>query len=406
MSLSSPSYILPDAEPSWSLWRSLAAAQGEALNSPSEFDDSGRHVVVGLPATGCRTVGLVLPTVDKTLLPAMIGAQLEKRGIAVEAGASPNYAFHILGQNAVSTVVSVDVLTSPFPENVAVSRAVNYTAALRMKALPQGELTVIEEQGLLILAANHQGKLWHSHVLGMTDSDPADLARELEIARLSLEAQDGFGAVRSALLVGEKLAPLKAELKKHTALEINTTPALKPNAALRVETFQKLLPPAVCEAQAARGRRGFYARVGVLVAILYAVIFTFGWWYLNHLGEKTSSLRKEVASTEAPAAEVQKTHKLWVQMSPAIEVHRYPVVILSQITALMPPSGVLLRRFEAKPTEIELRGDARDAQTATQFFDDLKKHPKLSRYNWNMPVPSVKDKVASFKIQGKLEGEG
>ena len=79
------------------------------------------------------------------------------------------------------------------------------------------------------------------------------------------------------------------------------------------------------------------------------------------------------------------------------------MVLLSQITAIMPPSGIVLKRFDTKLNEISISGDARDAQTATLFLEDLKKHTKLKAYSWSMPVPSVKDKVASFKIQGKLE---
>ena len=331
---------------------------------------------------------------------------MEKRGIVVETTPAPNFACHILAQTALNTVVSVDVLVNPFPDTLAVSRAVNYSAALRLKSLPQGELVVVEEQGLLVLAVNHLGRLWHSHVLGTVESDVTDLARELDIAKFSLDVQQALGSVRAVTLVGSKLALLKNELAKHSTLEIHTTPALLPDRALKVDAFPKLLPPSVCEAQSARSRRSLYARIGVLVTAVYVVLFVFGWMYLSSLETQAAQLRKQVAESGPPAEEVKQTAKLWRQLEPAIEAQRYPVVLLSEITALMPPSGVLLKRFEAKPTEIELRGDARDAQTATQFFDDLKKHPKLSRYKWDMPVPSVKDKVASFKIQGKLEGEG
>ena len=100
-------------------------------------------------------------------------------------------------------------------------------------------------------------------------------------------------------------------------------------------------------------------------------------------------------------------------MEPAIDTRRYPMVQLSEITALMPPSGVLIRKVETKiheiekntVNEIEITGDARDAQTATQFLEDLKSNARLGQFVWNMPVPSVKDRVAAFKIQGKAGGK-
>jgi Tfp pilus assembly protein PilN len=360
-------------------------------------------MVVGLPATACRSLGLILPDTDASLLPSMIEAQLERRGIVVEKGKVPNFAWHMLAHNAGLTFVSVDVLASPFPQDLSVTHAANYTAALRMMQLPANDLVVIEEQGLLVLAANIQGKLWHSHIIGTAESTPADLARELELAKLSLEAQEGFGAVRGVALVGDRLAPLISVLKKWTAIPLSTVAALQPHRALKLDAFQKMLPPAVYEAQASRARRGLFLRVGVLTAILYVLIFGFGWFYLNTLKAKVEKAEAEIRRTSEPASEVRTTKQRWTALEPATNSQRYPMVLLSQITAIMPPSGIVLKRFDTKLNEISISGDARDAQTATLFLEDLKKHTKLKAYSWSMPVPSVKDKVASFKIQGKLE---
>ena len=76
---------------------------------------------------------------------------------------------------------------------------------------------------------------------------------------------------------------------------------------------------------------------------------------------------------------------------------------LNDVTSVMPPSGIVLRKFEPKTTEIEIRGEARDAQTAFQFLEDIKKHRNLGRYEWSMPQPSVREKTASFRAQGKLK---
>ena len=403
MSLTASAFLLPDAEPSWRFWKSLSAAKSETLETPSECRESGRPVVVGLPATAGRTVGLMLPTADAKLLPTMVEAQLERRGIVVEKLPAPNFAWHLLGTSGGQTFVSVDVLANPFPDDLAVPTAANYTAALRMRQLPQNDLVVVEEQGQLVLGAGLQGRLWHSHIIGNAETGAADLAREMEIAKMTLETQEGFSAVRGVSLVGERLALLANELKKHTAIPISTITALHPNRTLNVDSFQRMLPRSVYQAQASRARRRQLASVGVLTSIIYVLLFVIGWWYLQGLQAKVSTLQAEIDKTNAPASEIRKTHDWWVALEPAIEPQRYPMTILSQVTSIMPPSGVVLKRYEAKPAEIELNGDARDAQTASQFVEDLKKHPKLSRYNWNMPVPTVKDKAASFKIQGKLD---
>jgi len=404
---------MPDAEPVWKLWRSLTSNKAEMLDSPAECRDPSKPVVVGLPATACRTIGLILPAADDSLLPAMIEAQLEKRGVTVVRDPAPNFAWHILGRDAVQCIVSVDVLAQPFPDSLAVNHAVNYTAALRLVSLPPREITIVEEQGLLVLAAGQQGRLWHSHIIGPADLAPADLARELEIARLGLESIDGFGTVRGVTLVGQRLEPLKAELKRHTAIALETVAALEPNGSLKLDTFQKLLPSSVYVAQKQKAARARFISIALLVMLLYAAAVAGAWWHLNSLQRRVKTLKSAVAETEAPAAKVRETAARWSAMEPAIDPQHYPMVQLSQITALMPPSGVLIRRIEAKNheidrsmvNEIEISGDARDAQTVTQFLEDLKSNSKLNHFTWSMPVPSVKDRIAVFKIQGKSGGK-
>lgn len=361
-------------------------------------------MVVGLPATACRTIGLVLPQTDAALLPAMIEAQLERRGIIVEHAPAANFAWHVLSAQGGQTLVSVDVLAHPFPAELAVNHASKYTAALRLQTLPPGELVLVEEQSQLVLAANQAGKLWHSHIIGTIELAPADIARELELTRLSLESQEGFGAVRGVTLVGHHLGSIKAELAKHTPMLLEHAKALVPNRALNLDTFPKLLPLSVFHAQAGREKRRRMLSVGLLMALIYAVVCVMAWWYLGQLEKDAATLENTSASIRQPAADVRATAQKWRSLEAATDAQRYPMVQLSHVTNLMPPSGIVLKRFEAKLTELDLRGDARDAQTVTQFLEDLKKHPTLSRFTWSMPTPTMKDKVASFRITGKLEG--
>ena len=405
MSANAATFLLPDSEPAWRLWRAASSGKPETLESPADCREGSRPVVVGLPATACRTIGLVLPIADAALLPSMIEAQLERRGITITKSPVPNFVCHLLGQDAAQSIVSVDVLAQPFPENLAVHHAVNYTAALRLILLPTQMMVVVEEQGLLVLAIGGQGKLWHSHIIGAADSAPKKLAQELEIAQLGIETTGGIGALRGITLVGARLAPLALELRKHTGIAIENIPALDPNRGLNLDGFQKLLPASVFEAHAARSRKQKLVKLALFIAIFYAVAFAACWWHLQSLRDSVKELNADIAKTEAPASEVRKTAQRWHELEPAVDVHRYPMVQLSQITALMPPSGVVIKRFDSKLAEIEISGDARDAQTATQFFEDLKGHHNLSRYTWSMPVPSVRENFASFKIQGKLDAK-
>lgn len=404
MSASAASFLLPDTEPSWRLWRSLASTKAEPVSSPAEFRDQSRALVVGLPATACRTIGLILPTVDATLLPSMIESQLERRGIHVEKSPTPNFAWHLLGQNQGHSFVSVDVLAHPFPDDLAVAQAANYTAALRLVTLPANNLCIIEEHGLLVLAANFQGRLWHSHVTGFAEMPVQDLAREIDLARLTLESQEGFGVVRGVTLAGERPAALAPELRKYIGMPLEVSGPPGANRGLDLKALPKLLPASVFTTQASRETRRRLLSVGVLTLILYAILFACGWWYLQSLKQDVAAMEKRSNVLLEPAERVRAASDRWRALEPAVEKQRYPMVQLSHVTSIMPPSGVVIKRFSAKPTEIELRGDARDLQTAAQLLEDLKKHPKLNRFHWEMPTPDIKNKIATFRITGKMDG--
>ncbi|QIF02238.1 hypothetical protein [Roseimicrobium sp. ORNL1] len=403
MSASAASFLLPDTEPSWRLWRSLASTKAEPVSSPAEFREQSRPIVVGLPATACRTIGLMLPTVDTTLLPSMVEAQLERRGIHVEKTPTPNFAWHLLGQSQGQSFVSVDVLAHPFPGDLAVPHAVNYTAALRLVTLPANNLCIVEELGLLVLVANFQGRLWHSHVTGFAEMPVQDLARELDLARLTLESQEGFGVVRGVTLAGERPAALATELRKYISMPIEVAGPPGANRGLDLKALPKLLPVSVFTAQANRESRRRLVSVGMLTMVLYAILFALGWWHLQSLKAEAADLEARASGLREPAERVRTSFERWRALEPAVEKQRYPMMQLSHVTSIMPPSGIVIKRFSAKPTEIELRGDARDLQTAAQFLEDLKKHPKLDRFHWEMPTPDIKNKIASFRITGKMD---
>lgn len=404
MSVSASSFLLPDTLPSWRLLKSLSADHAETVDVPSNCRENSRPLIVGLPATACRTVGLVLPNADTAMLKAMIETQLEKRGITIDKTASPNYVWQALGHSMGQTLISVDVLATPFPNELTVNHAANYTSALRLLSLPPRDLVIVEEQGLLVLAASHQGRLWHSHILGASDMTVSDLAREIQITMLSLESTEGFGALSGLTLVGSRPSSYARELISQTSLKIQTIDHLPPSHSLDLGSLQRLLPSAAFAAQASRSRKQKILTISLFMLAGYAALFVVGWFYLQGLENQKKTMQAKIEETSIPASEIRTTMQRWRTLEPAVESNRYPMVQLSHITNLMPPSGVLIKKFQAKPAEIELSGDARDAQTATQFLEDLKKHPKLNRFTWSMPVPSVKDKAASFKIQGKLEG--
>ena len=404
MLLTAATLLLPAPDASWRVWKPRATTAGESLETPKEVSAQAKPLVIGLPATACRTVGLVLPNADHAVLEQIIMTQLERKGMKLEAGDRRNFRWHLLTQSAATATVSIDVLADPFPEDLALIQASDYTAALRLATLPQGHIVITEEHGSLVLAIGYQGKLYHSHLFAPATASVDEISLEIVLSRLSLENDLGMGSVNGVALVGTSWdEALAKSLGSAVDLPVRVIKQLPPNSALDTHSWAKLLPATVRTAQSGAARRGKLMRFGVLGGLLAASLAFLAFAYLTFQERTAAQLNAEVEATAEPAAQIRKAMENWKALAPAIEPSRYPIVLLAEITKLMPPSGIVIREFSVRGNEIDIRGDARDAQVAFQFVEDLHKHKILGRYTWTKPQPTVKEKTASFRAQGKVQ---
>jgi hypothetical protein len=284
-------------------------------------------------------------------------------------------------------------------------QASDYTAALRLVSLPAGQIVILEENGSQVLAAGYQGKLYHSHIFAPAATLSAEeLAQEIVLARISLEAELGEGLFTGISLVGQpwdqKLMEILHDL---TGMTVRPLAQLPPNSDLDTHSWPRLLPAVVRESQQSAVRRAKITRFGILGALLFVALAFLAFTYLRFQENHAAQLQASVDETSAPAALVRKTADMWKSLSPAIEPKRYPMVLLTEVTKLMPPSGIVIRRFQIKDDAIDIQGEARDAQTAVQFMEDLQKHSVLSRYTWSKPSPNVRNGKAEFRTQGKAQ---
>ena len=363
----------------------------------------GRPLVIGLPATACRSIGLVLPNADHDVLEQIIITQLERRGLKLTGGVERNFRWHLLAQNASTATISVDVLADPFPDDLAVSQASDYTAALRLMSFPSGAIVITEEQGALVLAIGCQGKLYQSLIISPSASMAAEaLAQDVTLARMAFESELGGDLVSSVILCrSESDSTMVAALEDLTGLPVRVTTQLAHHPDLDTHSWPRLLPAVVRQTQQQSARRAKLMRFGFLGGLLAVSLAFLAFAYLRFQENQATQLQEDVDKTTAPAAQVRKTAENWKALAPAIEPKRYPLVLLAELTKLMPPSGLVIRRFNLKDNTIDLQGDARDAQTAVQFMEDLQKHPILGRYEWSKPSPNVRDGTAQFRTQGK-----
>lgn len=404
MSFVSANLLLPSPDTSWRVWKSRLAAQGESVEHPSEVKTLGKPLVIGLPAGACRTIGLVLPNTDHAILEQIIITQMERRGLKLQGGEDRNFRWHLLTQTASTATVSVDVLADPFPEDLALTQISDYTAALRLQTLPAGHLVIAEESGSTVLAVGYQGKLYHSHIFGTASISGEEIAHEIVLSQLTLDAELGQGFVTGVTLVGTSWDNgMIGDLSVLTGLPVRVVLQLPPIAELDDRAWPRLLPTTVRNAQKRALKRGKLLRFGFLGVLMMVALMFLAFAYLTYLERTVAQLTADVQSTLGPASLVKKTAEQWKALAPAIEPKRYAMVLLNEVTKLLPPSGIVIRDFEVKENEIDIRGEARDTQMAVQFVEDLQKHPVLSRYSWTKPQPTVKDKTALFRAQGKAQ---
>jgi hypothetical protein len=374
---------------------------GEELESPADLRSSAVSLVVGLPASACRTLGLMLPMADHELLGQMVETQMERHGLRTAEGGLRPHRWYLLGQTTGQAILSVDVLADPFPEHLAVQQAKDYMAALRLLELPEGHLVVLEEQGELVIAASHHGKLYRSHVFAPAGAAPEEVAQEIEISRLALEALPAFGSISGVTLVGRGWETDR--VGRLVGLPTRVVESLPRVTQVEASQRGELLPVVVRQARENRARRAKWWRITVVGVAVYAALTMLGVFYLQGKDQRINALQAQVAETTDPAAVVKKTAEAWKNLTPALDQTRYPMVLMAEITQLMPPSGIVIREFECATAEMEIRGEARDAQLAYQFLEDLQNHRILGRYAWSMPQPSVREKTAAFRAQGKLK---
>ncbi|MBE7498524.1 MAG: hypothetical protein HS117_26595 [Verrucomicrobiaceae bacterium] len=396
--------LLPAPDAAWRVWKPRGKSSDEAVDSPAEASHLAKPLLIGLPASACRTIGMIVPQADIDLLEQIITTNLERRGLKLDHDAAgKNFRWHLLGQSAGQSIISVDILADPFPEALAAAEASDYTAALRLAQLPAGHLVVTEEQGDVVLAASHLGKLYHSHIFAQTPAGEDALALEITLARLAIEAELGEGCISGIALVGAGFDKAIADrLGQALDLPARVVAELPPSADLDTKGWTKLLPASVRAAQTARATRSKVVRWATLGVLLYLAVGFLAWTWLTMQERRVQELQAEVDDISEPAAAVKKTSERWKAYAAAVEHERYPMFLLAEITRLMPPSGVVIRRFEVNGNNVEVRGEARDAQLAFQFIEDFKKNKVLSRYTWTNPRPEVKGTTATFRAQGKL----
>lgn len=387
----------------WSLWRRDSVVASEA-----DLGDlvKGHHeVIVAVPVAYCTTFSQMLPTEDDSVFEDMVFAQIEKRGLADSAGRNKPFDFHVVEKKDGRTLLSVDVLSAELPEAWCISEVAAYFPSARLLNSPaENDIMLWREHGRLVMAASVHGRITGTIQLSASDKLDAALAQEVNLISLSLQGDGSVGENPRLVLLGDFSGDDRSDFEKSLVMSAeHHSAAVHRLEADALERMAKLLPLPVKEERNRKKRAHKRNAVVMAVCATYLVVGAILWLYAQHTRKNIEDLEQQVEANRPGVRKIEEAARRWQELAPAFDLKRYPLVQLNEVTRLMPPTGVLIREFETKGASVRIRGQARDAQIAFQFEEDLKSSGFLKQYQWNMPQPKVdKNNTATFEIQGEL----
>jgi hypothetical protein len=112
-------------------------------------------------------------------------------------------------------------------------------------------------------------------------------------------------------------------------------------------------------------------------------------------------LARRLAELEQAVGPSMLVARDWELLVESIEPRRFALEKLLLAVEALPPSGVRLSLFEARPDGLRIEGDARNVGLATLYFNSLQSAPGAENFDWSMPSPALQpDNSARFAIDG------
>ncbi|MEO0448358.1 MAG: hypothetical protein AAF191_20025 [Verrucomicrobiota bacterium] len=395
-------FLLPASERGWEWWTAKECLHLERL---SEYEGRGAFAF-GVPMSACTTFVSTFPKrIDEALLPEMVRAQIEKRGLQSPAGQETVMAHQYLEEGSEGIRVAIDVLAPDFSEDLCLGDASRYAPAGRFFRLPDQKLVLVREQGRYGIWAGVHGRLSHSQYLTAGEEIHAGVAQEIQLLAISLEGL-GDPVKRRAL---EVWAPLSEEevgiLENGLTIPVEMVEAPQPELSPITLSSGPMLPPTVVEAHAMRASRQ-RLRIGLLALAAFYAFVTMALLIWNQQQQrKVMALEDRIDSRRDRVRFIQGALERSRTLAPAYDKSFFPIVQLARVTQLLPPSGVKVLKFITRDQEIRIEGLAREPQLAFQLKEDLEKDKRFGGYSWEMANPRVNsNNSASFVLQGEYAG--
>ncbi len=359
----------------WELWTFSNTKRPQFVRRIKRPAAAPGRVIVGLPVKQTVTTATWVATDDRALVPEIVELQLEQQGLIQRDGKRSAPDIRVLETQADKSLALATVLLPDLDPELAFESAVQFEPAGFTLPLPQDRLCIWREQGRIATAVTRGRNPVHLQIVGETEIGP-EMIHEVRCALLHLGAQRLCGTLLGIVLWGDFSDEEVQQLQK----------------GLELRASRESLPPPTFP----RIQRLLLAGAAVYLAAIAALVGYIGWQKFQ-----LSQMRKQLA-TEFPTVQaIQATADEWKKVEWAVDPQLYPVEVLYQVAALIPPQGMRLTAFEVVKGKLSIRGEASGAAAAFKLAEDIKASPNLKLFQWQMRSPSLRpDGRAEFTIEG------
>ncbi|PTX95870.1 hypothetical protein DB345_08655 [Spartobacteria bacterium LR76] len=374
----------------WERWELIPSSP--AAVRPLELAVAGEGDLFAVPARQVVAVPLWLDSDDPAVVDASVLLEMEVRGFASE-GALPDAAVRQITKENGRTLVVVAVFPPDFEKRFPDVAAQRYEVSAALLPLDEDSLTVWREGGEFV-AAYTRGRT----LVYWTTWDAAATGREVQTWLRSAT----LGLLASGVITRRPVHVVVDDGLSVSDLGFDFIPVVRPLGPPVPDAAQcGWRPASAIEAERRKLGRARFRRIGLAVAVAYALIAAVAGGYLAWLHVQAARLSADVDSLQAEAAQIQPIIRQWQSVGSSIDSRRFPLEILRQVVESLPPQGIRLTIFDVTPERITVEGEAISASHATRYFETVSHQGGMTDIDWQMPPPALlPNNTARFQIVG------
>ncbi|MDQ6655771.1 MAG: hypothetical protein M3Y80_08165, partial [Verrucomicrobiota bacterium] len=254
---------------------------------------------------------------------------------------------------------------------------------------------IYPENETLVCAITEDGKLGFTRSLETNDT--AQLQRDLPHLALTAELQ-GIDTAFPVVLLDDSLAELQPSLEAMFATRTDLIPVEVPPSGTRLN----LLPDSWRLRRLELERQATWRKRLIWASGVYAGILLLFAAYLGFLRMQAGRLDRRIAKDEPSVSFIRATETKWKALAPAIDPRYYPIELLLHIFESLPSPDVQITSYSQSARQLSVDGEANTAALAYQFADQVKKHPDLQQFKFEMAAPRIlPNEHAQFRLEGK-----